>query len=324
MSFRNWFTAAVFALAGTTVGASGQEAGTFPTKPLRFVLNASPGGGSDIMARTMQPALEEALGQSVVVENLPGGGSATQLSVLSRAPADGYTFGSVTNSHIGNFHQTLRQYDVDKFDWVAGLVSEPFVLAVSSATGLASLEDVVGRVKSGQPFTVGGFFRGSGGHMTWEMFSEQAGLPKGSRWVPFDSIGDAVTAALGGHVDAVVAYTDLVQEHDETGSLKVLAVQSDHRVAQLPNAPTFAEAGYPIDPQWQQFRGIIAPKGVPDEVKAKLVSAFERAIASPAFQAYMQEASLVQKFMPPEAFTAYAKQQDATTSKWMSRLGMTQ
>lgn len=305
---------------------SAQDAQSFPEKSIRYVLNASPGGGTDIMARKLQQALEKELGQTVVIENRPGGGSATQMAEVTKARADGYTIGSVTGSHIGAFNQTLRQYNVDSVEWVAGLLSEAYVLAVPADGEIQSLADIVARVnESGQDLVIGGFTRGSGGHVTWEMFADAAKLrPQASRWVPYDSVGDAVTAVLGKHVDAVVAYADLVEPHVEAGTLKVIGVLSDKRLPTLPEGPTFAEQGFDLDTGWQQFRGVIAPKGVPMAIQEKLAGAFERALKSPEMIAYMEESSLAETFMGPAEFGPYAREQDKITKEWMQRLGLSQ
>jgi tripartite-type tricarboxylate transporter receptor subunit TctC len=313
--------AAVGALA---TPAAAQDAKNFPTRPIRYVLNASPGGGTDIMARKLQQALEKDLGQPIVIDNKPGGRSAAQMAEVTRATPDGYTIGSVTNSHIGAFHQTLKQYSIDSVDWVADLLSEPYILVVPASSNLNRLEDIVALSKtSSKPLVMGGFTRGSGGHVTWEMFSEAAKLkPEFSRWVPFDGVGDAVTALLGGHLDGAVAYTDLVKKHVEAGTLRVIAVLAADRLEALPQAATFAEQGYNLDTGWQQFRGVIAPKNVPLPIKQRIAEAFKNALNSPEMIQYMKEAALVNSYLGPEEFTAYVHQQDRVTTEWLNRLGI--
>lgn len=157
----------------------------------------------------------------------------------------------------------------------------------------------------------------------WEMFTRDANMRQGSsRWVPYDGVGDAVTAALGGHVDAVVAYTDLVKEHVEAGTLRVIAVLAKNRLEALPEAPTFAEQGYDLDTGWQQFRGVIAPKNVPLAVKQRIATAFRNALSSPEMVQYMKKAALVNSYAGPEEFTAYVQQQDRVTAEWLDRLGI--
>jgi tripartite-type tricarboxylate transporter receptor subunit TctC len=312
---------AAAALVALTVAASAQD---FPTKPIRYVLNASPGGATDVMARKLQPALEKAFGQSVVIENRAGGRGAAQMVELTTAKPDGYTIGSVTNSHIGAFNQTLKQFNIDSVDWVARLVSESYLLAVPTESGINSLADLLKKIKEKPGMAIAGFGRGSGGHVMWEMFAQAAKLaPTDSRWVPYDGVGDAVTAALGGHVGGVVAYVDLVRPHVEAGKLKVIAILAKERVTALPEAPTFAEQGFALDAGWEQFRGIIAPKGMPADIQQKLAAAFQKALGSEEMVRYIKESALQNSYAPPAEFAPYVRQQDQLTKDWLQKLGMT-
>lgn len=318
------FAAVILTALAFAAPAAAQGAENFPSRPIRYVLNASPGGGTDIMARKLQQALEKEFGQSVVIENKPGGRSAAQLADVTGSKPDGYTIGSVTNSHIGAFHQTLKQYNIDSVDWIAELLSEPYVLAVPASSKIRSLDDIVKHLQGeSKPLVIGGFTRGSGGHVTWEMFAEAAKLKsQTSRWVPYDSVGDAVVAVLGGHVDGVVAYTDIIKKHVDGGTLRVIAVLAKERLETLPEAPTFAEQGYKLDEGWQQFRGVIAPKGVPLPIKQRIAVAFQNALKSPEMVKYMKEAALVNSFKGPEEFMGYVRQQDQVTAEWLKRLGL--
>ena len=133
---------------------------------------------------------------------------------------------------------------------------------------------------------------------------------------------DAVTAALGGHVGAVVAYVDLVRPHVEAGKLKVVAILAKDRVAALPDAPTFAEQGFALPVDWDQFRGIIAPKGTPPAIQEKLAAAFKQALESPEMVAYMKESALQNSFAGPAEFTKSVEDQDKITKEWLQTLGL--
>lgn len=314
------------ALAATLMMAPTMALADFPEKPVRYVLHVSPGGATDIMARRLAVELEKVLGQPFVAENMPGGRGAAQLAQLKSAKPDGYTIGAVTSTHIGAMNQTLKQYSVDSVDWIARLATEPYLVVVPADSPIKSMKDLVDQANA-QPGSVvmAGFVRGSGGHFAWEIMAKAAGLPsKNVRWVPYDSVGDAVTATLGKHAGAAIAYVDLVKTHVDSGALRVIGVMADERVPQVPDAPTLKEQGIEADTSWQQMRGIIGPKGMPDDVKAKLAGAVEAALKSPEMQAYFEEASLVQGFMGPEAFTEEAKREDATTKALMGELGLAQ
>ncbi|MFK8253356.1 tripartite tricarboxylate transporter substrate binding protein [Ancylobacter terrae] len=297
----------------------------YPDKPIRYLLHVSPGGATDVMARKLAIAMEKILGVPLVVENKPGGRGATQLAELAAAKPDGYTIGAVTSTHIGAFNQTLKQYNVDSFDWIARLVNEPYLIVVNKESQIKSMKDLVDAANA-KPGSVvmAGFVRGSGGHFAWEIMAKSAGLDsKKVRWVPFDSVGDAVTAALGGHAEAAIAYVDLVKTHVESGGLRVIGVMSDKRVPQFPDVPTLKEQGYAADTSWQQMRGIIGPKGIPEPVKAKLAEAVKQALETPELKAYMNESALVPSFQGPSDFTATAKRENDVTKEWMTTLELT-
>ena len=115
--------------------------------PVRYLLHVSPGGATDVMARKLGNELQKMTGQPFVIENRPGGRGASQLSELKRAEPDGTTIGSVTNTHLAAFHQTLRSYNVDSFDWIAKLVSEPYVFVVRSDSPVKTMPDLVAAIK---------------------------------------------------------------------------------------------------------------------------------------------------------------------------------
>lgn len=314
----------VTALAAA-LAAPGAARAEFPEKPIRYVLHVSPGGATDVMARKMAQAMEKVMGTSVVVENKPGGRGATQLAELTAAAPDGYTIGAVTSSHIGAMNQTLKQYSIDSVDWIARAVNEPFLLVVRGDSKIKSFKDLVDAANANPgSVVIAGFIRGSGGHFAWEIMADSAKLESEKvRWVPFDSVGDAITATLGGHAEAVIAYVDLVKQHVAAGTLRVVGVMADERVPQFPDAPTFKEQGFAVDSSWQQMRGVIAPKGVPADIKAKLADGIRQALETPEMKTYMEESSLVPAFLGPDEFTAYAVEQDKTTKAWMEKLGLT-
>jgi tripartite-type tricarboxylate transporter receptor subunit TctC len=318
--FATFATAAFLGFTAVT----GEAAAEYPEEPIRWVLHVTPGGATDVMARKLAAGLEAELGQTLVIENVSGGRGARQMAELARAEPDGYTIGSVTATHIGVFNENLKQYSVDEIDWIARLVLEPYILAVPADAPYNTMQEFVDYVKAHPgELNAAGFVRGSGSHIAWEIFAASAGITADDvRWIPFDSVGDAVVSLLGGHTGATFAYIDLVQDHVEAGTLKVLGIMSDKRAEQMPNVPTFGESGFDVDTSWQQFRGIIGPKGIPEDRKQKLASAVEKALNTPELKAYLDEAGLTYGFQGPVDFTTFAKKQDAITKEWFKKLGV--
>jgi tripartite-type tricarboxylate transporter receptor subunit TctC len=314
-------------IALTAAAASLWMAGTaamadnYPSQQINYILHVQPGGATDIMARRLAEAIQNETGQTVVVENRPGGSGARQMAVLTRAEPDGYTIGSVTSSHFGMFAQT-GQFDIDDVEWACSLVLDPFLLAMRSDSGIDSMQELVDRAREnpGQ-LSVAGFGEGSGGQIAWKMFEESAGLTNDEIvWVPYDSVGDAVVAVLGGHNDVAIAYVDLVRQHVEAGTLQVIGIHADETPEALEGVPTYTEAGFDIDTSWQQMRGIIMPPGTPLDVQQQFCDVVERAMQSDDFRRYLVDAELIVGFRGPEGFAGLAQQQDQLTRDWLERL----
>ncbi|WP_424139198.1 Bug family tripartite tricarboxylate transporter substrate binding protein [Roseomonas chloroacetimidivorans] len=311
--------AAFCLLASLTPSARAADPST-----VRYLLHVSPGGATDVLARKLANELQKITGQTFVVENRPGGRGASQLSELRRAPHDGSVIGAVTNTHIAAFNQTLRSYNVDSFDWIAKLAYEPYLFVVRADSPIKSMTDLVDSVRAASPhMVIAGFARGSGSHLAWEMFMHASHLDdKLVNWVPYDSVGEGVTAVLGGHGAVTIAYLDLIKDYVTAGQLRVIGVMTDHRLQELPDAPTIKEQGLDVPSGWEQWRGVIGPKNMPADVKQRLAAAIQKALQSPDLQEYIRSSSLVADFMGPEDFTSFAHAQNAATIDWLKRLGM--
>lgn len=308
------------ALAATFAMAAPGHANDWPGGELRYLLHVNPGGATDVMARRLADGLQQVLGVNVVVENRPGGSGARQMAQLSMAGTDGRTLGSVTASHLGMFVQS-GEFTVDSAAWACGLVLDPYLLAVRADSPFQTLGDLAEAAKA-RPgsLSVAGFGEGSGGQVAWMMFEEAAGLTdRQINWVPYNSVGDGVVAALGGHNDVVIAYIGLVRQHVEAGNMRVLGIMSDSRADALPDTPTYAEAGFDVNTDWQQFRGVIMPAGTPMEYQDALCDAVEKVMSTEEMRAYIAESELVSGFMRPAEFRAFVDSQNELTTQWMAR-----
>ncbi len=319
-------TRVLLALAGAALlgGTAGAKA-AYPDRPIHYVLHVSPGGATDVMARKIGSVLQKMLHEPVVVENRPGGRGASEMAVLTTARPDGYTVGAVTSSHIAEFHQTLRRYNIGSISWIARMVSEPYLFVVRADSGITSMKGLAAALrKDAGKMVVSGFIRGSGANIAWEMFMKAAGLPStDARWVPYNSVGRGVTAILGGHGVATVAYYGLVKDQVAAGKLRILGVMAPKRLALLPNVPTVIEQGFAVPPEWDQWRGIIGPKNIPPALQAKFAADVKAALDSPEMQSFIKHDSLVYDYAGPAAFTAFAKRQDVLTAAWLKKLGFT-
>jgi putative tricarboxylic transport membrane protein len=169
---------------------------------------------------------------------------------------------------------------------------------------------------------VAGFVKGSGANIAWEMFMASAHLPSTDvNWVPYNSVGGGVTAILGGHGAATVAYYGLVKDQMTAGHLRVIGVIAPKRLAELPDVPTVEEQGFDVPASWGQWRGIVAPKGMPQDVRKRLGDAIKKALDSPEMKQYISSNAIEYDYAGPEEFTKFVKEQDAITEDWLKKLG---
>lgn len=305
------------------LAASWSIQAAYPDHPIRYVLHVSPGGATDVMAREIATVMQKEINVPVVVENRPGGRGAAEMAEITRAKPDGYTIGAVTSTHLAEFHQTLKRYNVASVDWIARLVTEPYIFVVPADSPVKSMKDLAAAIKAqaGQ-MVVAGFVKGSGANIAWEMFMASAHLPGTDvNWVPYNSVGAGVTAILGGHGAATVAYYGLVKDQVATGHLRVIGVVAAKRLPELPDVPTVEEQGFDVPASWGQWRGIVAPKGMPADVRAKLGAAIKKALDSPEMQRYIKTNAIEYDYAGPEEFTRFVKEQDAITEDWLKKLG---
>lgn len=295
----------------------------FPSKPITIIVHTNSGGPTDLMARELARAAEDILGSTVVVENRPGGSGATAMAQVYAADADGHTLGAMTPSQIGLINGTLQgQYGIDDFSWVSRAQIDPYVLVVNDESPFETLEDVVEYLKENPGgLNVGGYGAdGSGHNVAWNIFADAAGVE--ANWAPYESTGDAVTAILGNHIDIANSNPGQVMQYVEAGNLRILGVMAEERLVDLPEVPTYEEAGYAVDNSWAQFRGIFAPKGVPEEVLEKISDAFLQAYETESFKNYMKNAQLVDGGMGYVEYTEFIERQNNLTQEWYERLGV--
>ena len=306
-----------FGLAlAATFAAGGALAQDWPQADIRYVLHVNPGGATDVMARRLADGMQQRIDKTIVVENHGGGSGARQMAQLQLAQDKDHTIGSVTASHLGMFQQT-GQFDIDSVEWACNLVLDPYLLAVKADSEIRSLQDLVDKAKADPgSLSIAGFGEGSGGQIAWAMFLEAAGLTNEINWVPYDSVGDGVVAALGGHNDVVIAYTGLVKQHVEAGNMRVLGIHSETRSESFPDAPTYDEAGFDVNNNWQQFRGVIMPAGASRAAMDAVCEHVEAVLQTDEMKAYIAESELVPGYKGPDDFRAFVADQAELTARW--------
>ncbi|RJT90467.1 tripartite tricarboxylate transporter substrate binding protein [Cryobacterium melibiosiphilum] len=275
----------------------------FPSKTITFLTPTSAGGATDLTARTLAKELEDEFGVSVVVENRPGGAGSVGIQYLAGTAADGYTIAvlPVEVSLLGH-----QGYDIDPadFDFIAQANSQPGSIAVPVDSPFQTLDELIVAAEA-DPGSIS--ISNAGPGSIWNLGATDLGLAAGVEFthVPFDGGAPAVTAAVGGQVNAVVAGIGETAPAQKDGRLRVLAVLTDDRVPALPDVPTATELGF--DVVIGSWAAIGAPAGVPTDVVATLEAALKNAIAAPAYVEFIESGGNIPFFRSAADTTAFVQ-----------------
>lgn len=277
-------------------------------KTIRIQVPFAPGGGTDILARILAPKLAERLGQPVVVENRPGAGGAIGARYVAQAAPDGLTLLVATISEIAiNPHVNPKiGYDVWRdFALVAPLAYSPITAVVHPSVPARSVKELIAlaNAKPGQ-LNYGSAGTGSGAHMAAELFRYLTKVDM--THVPYKGVGAAVADLAGGQVQVVFTTVPSVVSFIKAGQIRALGVASAQRAPQLPEVPTFSEAGMP-DYLMDYWYSIAAPAATPKDVQSRLNLAAREVIRMPDIAASLDKAGLVAMTSSVEEFSGFVK-----------------
>jgi len=289
-------------VAHAPIAAQAQD---YPTKPIRLIVVTAAGGLMDVAARVTADNLDKVLGQRLIIENRPGSGGNIGAEAIAKAEPDGYTLGLI---QLGNVAINPHVYTDMTFDPLVDLipvapVTTSAILVVANAKVPANdLKELIALAKQ-QP---GKLSYGSGGagtapHLAGEMFKTAAGVD--ILHVPYRGVGPAVNDMAGGHIQLTFAGWGAVRAPVEAGNAKVLAVAQSQRLKSAPQLPTSAEAGLP-GYEFATWFGIVAPKGTPAPVIAKLVKHIHAMQDDPEIQRKLADGGLEALKETPEQFGA--------------------
>jgi len=303
-------TALAFAAALAVAG----QAMAWPTKPVTVIVPFPAGGSTDTLARALAPKLNEKFGQPFVVDNKPGATGTIGAAQVKRAAPDGHTILVTSLGPLVIAPHLIKNpgYDPGKdFDLITVAVQAPNVLVVPAASPFKSVADVIAKQKA-QPGKVSFSSSGNGSsdHLTAELFWQQTGSE--GLHVPYKGGAPAIQDLLGGQVEASFQNINAIIEHVNGGKLRALAITSQKRSSLLPNVPTLAEAGVKgVDVySWQ---AVVAPKGLPADVRAQLHAAIVAALNDPQVRQRFTTLGFEVVANTPEQFAAF---QQAEFSRW--------
>ena len=314
---KRWLTVLCFALASTA------WAQPYPSRPIRVIVPFVPGGNVDITARTVAPALGDALGQPVVVENRPGAAGMVGAQAMMSSPADGYTLMMGSNSSLAvapNLYPSWPYDPVKGIAPISNLAITPFVLVVKLGLPAQSLAEFVklAKEKPGQLSMASGG-NGSSNHLVGELFQMMTGLKLSH--VPYKGTGAALVDLAGGQVDLLFDQASSTVPNVRGGKIRALAVASSSRQSALPDTPTFAEAGL-RDFEIDNFTGLVGPAGMPADAVAKVHAAAVKALATPQVKERFASLGVQPVGDTPEQFGAVIREDLARWSRVIKSAGV--
>lgn len=272
-----------------------------PKKPINIVVGFSPGGGTDIIARTVSSAAQEFFPVPLVIVNRSGASGTIAAEYVRNAPPDGYTLlvaGGSESTSVGN-HQKLP-YDIrTDFTSIIQFNRQRTLLAVKGDAPWTSLQDFVTEVKANPgKYTYGSSGAGGIYHSALLVFTRAAGLDM--KHVPYKGGAPAMAALLGGHIDVTALSPDEGKAMLDSGQVRALATFSNERYPGYPDVPTLMESGYDI--YLENMKGLIGPKGMDPEIVAYLHDNFKKAMETDTFQALAKKANIEVQYRDGEGF----------------------
>ena len=275
-------------LTGLAITSGAAMAAPYPEKPIKLIVSWSPGGTTDILASIMAQGLSEKLGQTVLVENKPGGGNNIGTEFLIRSAPDGYTLNMTNpaNAINASLYKALPFNFINDTVPVAGIIRTPNVMVVTAALPVKNVEEFIAYCKA-NPTKVNMASSGSGSsiHLSGELFKIMTGCKMAH--IPYKGAGPALNDLIAGQVQVMFDNLPSSSGFIKDGRIRALAVTTATREASLPNVPTVGETvpGY----EASAWFGVSAPKGTPRDVVEKLNVAINQLLVDPKIQKRLSE-----------------------------------
>ncbi len=308
-------------LISWTAAAPAQD--SYPSKPVTMVNPFPPGGVADIVGRPLAALMEKTLKQPVVMVNRPGAGGAVGMASVAKAPADGYTIlmglSSISIFPVSDrINGKVPAYELKDFAPIALVTADPTVLVVRTDSPYKTLRDFVDAAKA-NPGKINYSSSGVYGtlHVAMEIFASAAGIKLFH--VPYQGGGPAVTALLGGQVEALASGPAAAIGQIKGGKMRALASWSTERLKLLPEIPTFKELGY--DAEFYIWTGVFVPAATPSPVVSRLREAVREAANSPEFKAAMEKVSTPVSYLDAPEFQKYWERDASRLKVALEKIG---
>lgn len=313
-SFRNGLAASIASLA--FVQAAAVHAQAYPNRPVRIVVPAGSGDGSDVLARTIAKSLTESMGQPFVIDNKPGAGGSIAADAVAKAAPDGYTIFLANGSTHGptpSLYPNLPYDSIKDFAPVTLISSAANVLVVSARVPASNVREFIALAKK-QPgkMTIASAGNGSISHLSGELFKSMAGVDL--MHVPYKGASPALMDIASGQVDSMMINIPTVLPLLQGGKLKILGVTSLRPATSLPNVPTLDASGVPGYETTAWF-GFMVPAKTPPEIVQALYAKTKQALAQPDVKATLARQGAEPSGMAPADFSVFVKNHIAKYAK---------
>jgi len=274
-------------LLGAGLTAQAQTAATFPNKPVTIVTAFAAGSGPDAVLRQVSEKLSKLWSQPVLVSNKPGGGGFIAIESVQRLPADGYNLLQLDSEHLAalpHLYKAKGFVTLNTFDPVAPLFRTPFFVAVASDSKLNSMKDLIATAKA-EPnkLSYGSWGIGSPGHLGGEELELRTGVEM--THVAFREVSQLYTSVGAGDIQWAFGSIPSSQGVFKAGKIRYIAVAAAKRVPQMPDVPTVGESGGPAGFEVNSFVSLVSPKGLPNDVKAKINADVIKVLGDPEVKA---------------------------------------
>ena len=304
----------VLVLAASAVPAGAPHAGTWPDKPIKFVVAAPAGSSLDVLARLIGEKLKDRLGEPVVVDNRPAAGGTVATDLVAKSAPDGYAMVMSFNGPLAFAPHLYSKLPYDPQKDLAPVIitsSQPNVLAVSAALPVRSVQELVAYAKANPGrLNYASVGNGSSSHLTMELLKSTAGLD--IVHVPFNGSPPAVTATVQGETQMMFAVMQPLQGQIQAGKLRALAVTTATRFPLLPDLPTIAESGFPGF-EALAWNGVLVAAGTPQPIVARLNAEINSILKDAAVKSTLNAQGFELVGGTPEAFAALIRSE---SEKW--------
>lgn len=289
----------------------------YPDRPIKLIVPWGAGGDTDVIYRVFAPLMQKELGGTIVVTNVGGASGTKGAKEAKDSPPDGYTIFAIHDSIHSTYHTGVADVNYTDFEPLCLVSSTPSIITASPKTPWADMKALLADAKAHPGQITVGATLGSTSHFFPAMVARAAGVK--FKYVSYEGTAARMNALLGGHID--LAESNLTQKGKaDAGQLKFLAVASDQRNPEIPSVPTLKELG--IDVEYAVNRGLVAPKGTPPAVLARLRSACGTAAKDPSLVSAFKKQGTLVRYLDEIAYGRFFRTNDDETVEVARELGM--